>query len=101
LRENLQRKKLEHWCNHNWLLHYDNTPLKTTEFVANSKIIIVPHPPCLPDLVPFDFALFPILKMKLKGRHFETVPDIQRELQTVLNSIKKSSFCGAFEAWKE
>jgi hypothetical protein len=38
--------------------------------------------------------------MKLKGRHFETVSDIQRELQAILNSIKKNDFHGAFEVWK-
>jgi hypothetical protein len=44
---------------------------------------------------------FPRLKMKLKGRRFETVSDIQRESQAVLDSIKESDFPGAFEAWKK
>jgi hypothetical protein len=39
--------------------------------------------------------------MKLKGQHFETVFDIQRELQVVLKSIKKKDFHGAFVAWKK
>jgi hypothetical protein len=39
--------------------------------------------------------------MKLKGQRFETVSDIQRELQVVLDSIKESDFHGAFEVWKE
>jgi hypothetical protein len=38
--------------------------------------------------------------MKLKGR-FETVSDIQRELQAVLDSIKENYFHGAFEAWNK
>jgi hypothetical protein len=38
--------------------------------------------------------------MKLKGRRFETVSDIQRESQAVLDSIKENDFHGAFEAWK-
>jgi hypothetical protein len=38
--------------------------------------------------------------MKLKGR-FETVSDIQRELQAALDSIKKNDSHGAFEAWKK
>jgi hypothetical protein len=37
--------------------------------------------------------------MKLKGC-FETLSDIQRELQAVLNSIKENFF-QAFEAWKK
>jgi hypothetical protein len=36
--------------------------------------------------------------MKLKGGHFETVSDIQRELQAALYSIKENNFHGALEA---
>jgi hypothetical protein len=36
--------------------------------------------------------------MKLKERRFETVSDIQRESQAVLNNIKEGDFHGAFEA---
>jgi hypothetical protein len=56
---------------------------ETTEFVTNN-MVIVSHHPYLPDL-----ALFPNLKMKLKGWRFETVSDIQRESQAILNSIKQ------------
>jgi hypothetical protein len=72
--------------------------LKTTEFVTNNNMAIIPHPPYSLDLAPCDFALFPKLKMKLKGRCFETVSDIQRELQKVLYSIKENDFHGAFVA---
>jgi hypothetical protein len=72
--------------------------LKTTEFVTNSNMVIVPHPPYSSDC---DFALFPKLKMKLRGRRFETVSDIQRESQAVLDSIKEGDFHGAFETWKK
>jgi hypothetical protein len=77
------------------------TSLKTTEFMTNNNMVIIPHPPYSPDLAPCDFALFPKLKMKLKGRHFEAVSDIQRELQVVLNRIKENDFHSAFEAWKK
>jgi hypothetical protein len=63
-------------------------------------MVIVPHPPYPPDLAPCDFPLFPKLKMKLKGRRFETVSDIQRESQAVLDSIQENNFRGAFEAGK-
>jgi transposase len=105
LRENVQRKRLELWRNYNWLLHRDNAPahasLKTTEFVTNNNIVIVPHPPYTPDLAPCDFALLPKLKMKLKGRCFQIVSDIQRESQAVLDSIKENDFHGAFEVCKK
>jgi hypothetical protein len=64
-------------------------------------MVIVPHPSYSPDFAPCDFALFPKLKIKLKGRCFETVSDIQRESQAVLDSIKGNDFRGHFEAWKK
>jgi hypothetical protein len=45
--------------------------LKTTNFGTNNYMVIIPPPPYSPDLAPCDFALFPKLKMKLKGRHFK------------------------------
>jgi hypothetical protein len=38
--------------------------------------------------------------MKPKGRRFETVSDIQRESQAVLDSIKENDFQGAFKHGK-
>jgi hypothetical protein len=35
--------------------------------------------------------------MKMKEQRFETVSDIQRESQAILNSIKENGFHGAFE----
>jgi hypothetical protein len=72
---------------HNTLVH---TSLKTTESMTNNSMVIIPHPPYLPDLGPCDFALFPKLKMNLKGWSSETMSDIQRESQVVLNSIKEN-----------
>jgi hypothetical protein len=101
LRENVRRKRPELWRNHNWLNHNvpAHTSLKTTELVTNNNMVIFPHPSYMPGLAPCDFALFPTLKMKLKGR-FETVSDIQRELQVVFDSIKENDFYGVFEAWQ-
>jgi hypothetical protein len=41
------------------------------------------------------------MKVKLKGKRFGTVSDIQRESQAVLDSIKENDFHSAFEAWKK
>jgi hypothetical protein len=105
LRENVGRKRPELWCNDNWLLHHYNAPahtsLKTTEFVTNNNMVIVSHASNSPDIAPCDFALFPKLEMELKGRRFETVSDIQRELQAVLDSIKENDFHGVLEAWEK
>jgi hypothetical protein len=104
LRENVRTKIPEFWCHNNWLLHHDNAPaytsLKTTEYVTNNNMVTVPHHLYSPDLAPCDFALFPKLKKKLKGRRFETVSDIHRESLAVLDSIKENDFHCAFQAWK-
>jgi hypothetical protein len=60
-------------------------------------MVIVPHPPYLLDLAPCNFALFPKLKI---NRRFETVSDIQKESQMVLDNTKENDFHGAFEGWK-
>jgi transposase len=100
LRESVGWKIPELWRNHNWLIHHDNVPthtsLKTTEFVTNNNMVIVPHPPYSPDWAPCDFTLLPKLKMKLKGRCFQTVSDIRRESQAVVDSIKENYFHGPF-----
>jgi hypothetical protein len=75
--------------------------LKATKFVTHNNMIVIPHPAYSPDLAACYFALFPKLKMKLKGRRFETVSDIQSESQAVLDSIKENDFYGVFEAWEK
>jgi hypothetical protein len=39
--------------------------------------------------------------MKLKGQRFETLSDIQRESQAVLDTIKENDFHYAFEVWEK
>jgi hypothetical protein len=62
-------------------------------------MVIVPHPPYSQDLAPCDYPLYPKLKMKLKGRRFETVSDIQRESQAVLDSSEKNDFEARKKRW--
>jgi hypothetical protein len=69
--------------------------------VTNNNTVITPHPPYSLDLAPYDFTLFLKLKMKLKGRRFETVSDTQRVSQAVLDSIKENDFHGSSELWKK
>jgi transposase len=105
LRENVRRRRPELQRIHNWLHHHDNAPaltsLKTTEFVTNSNMVIVPYPHYSPDLAPCDFGLLLELKMKLKGRRSETVSDVRRESQAVLDSIKENDFQSAFKECKK
>jgi hypothetical protein len=55
-----------------------------------------PHPPCSPDLAPCDFFLFPKIKLKLKGRRFDTTEEIQTESQRVLDTLTENNTQEAF-----
>jgi hypothetical protein len=61
---------------------------KWPQFVTNN-IVIIPQPPYSPDLAPCDFALFPKLKIKLRGWHFEIVSDIQNDFHGASEACKK------------
>jgi hypothetical protein len=52
---------------------------------------LIPHPPY--------FSLFPLLKIKLKGRHFDTTDVIEAESQAVLNTLTEHDFQDAFKNW--
>ena len=60
---------------------------------------VVPRPPYSPDLAPSDF-LFPELKMKLKGRRFQTLEEIQAQSQAVLNTLRENDFQECFKNWQ-
>jgi len=64
-------------------------PSYTQQFLAKNKIAVIPHTPYSPDLAPCDFFLFPKMKLKLKGRRFDTIEEIHAESQTVLDTDRK------------
>ena len=104
LRENVRRKRHDQWQNNTWLLHHDNAPahaaLLARRFLTDNNMTVVPHPPYSPDLAPSDFLLFPKLKMKLKGRRFHTVEEIQVESQAVLNTLGENDFQECLKNWQ-
>jgi hypothetical protein len=53
---------------------------------------VIPHPPCSPDLAPRDFFLFPKIKIKLKGRRFDTIEENQAKSQRVLDTLTENNF---------
>jgi len=85
LRENMRSKRPEMWKNGDWLLHHDNAPAHTSlvvrEFLTKNNLTTVPHHACLPDLAPCDFYMFPKMKLRLKGRRFISIEEIQAESQ--------------------
>jgi len=104
LREKVRRHRPQLWREQTWLLHHDNTPSHTAvlthQFLAKNKIAVIPHPPYSPDLAPWNFFLFPKMKLKLKGRRFDTIMESQAETQKVLNTLTVKDFQEAFQKWR-
>ncbi|GFW74558.1 mariner Mos1 transposase [Trichonephila clavipes] len=79
-------------------LHHDNATSHTafiiTNFLARSNTPVIPYSP---DLAPCDFFLFPRLKREMKGKHWDTMENIQHQ---VTRGIPVEEFQGAFQAWQ-
>jgi hypothetical protein len=97
LRENVRMLRRKLWRQKNWLFHHDNSPSHTFfftwEFLTKNKMTVIPHPPY--------FSMFPQLKIKLKGRHFDMNEVIEAECQVVLNTFTEHHFRDAFITWQK
>ncbi|KOC60760.1 Putative uncharacterized protein FLJ37770, partial [Habropoda laboriosa] len=71
-----------------------------SEFLTAKNMMVIPHPPYSADLVPRDFFLFSKMKLKLKGRRFDIVAEIQTESQQVLDTLGENDFQQTFQAWQ-
>ena len=60
----------------------------------------VPHPAYSPELAPCDFYVFPKMKLRLKGRCFVSIEEIQAESQQVLNTLTLADFNECFQKWQ-
>jgi hypothetical protein len=58
---------------------------------------VIPHPPYSPDFAPCDIFLFPKMKLKLKGRWFDTIEEIQVKSQRVFDTLTQKDFQEAFQ----
>jgi hypothetical protein len=96
LRKRVQRVRKD--ITGGWVLYHHNTPAHTAlsirEFLAKKNIPTLPHPPYSQDLSRCDFYLFPKLKSKLKGHHFETVTD-------KLRTLTENEFRYCYDQWRE
>ena len=54
------------------------------------------HPAYSPDLAPYDFYVFPKIKIRLKGQRFVSIEEIQAESQQVLNTLTPADFNECF-----
>ena len=65
------------------------------------NITVIPHPPHSPYLTPCDFFLFPNLKLRLKGRRFDTTEETHAESQEVIDTLTFENFQGCMRSWEE
>jgi len=61
------------------------------KFLASKSVLVLNHFPYLL-LAPYDYFLFPKLKMKLKGKQFDTILDIQKASTEAILTISKEDF---------
>ena len=84
-----------------WHFHQDNAPVHNsilvTDYLTKMGIKTVPHPPYSPDLASCDFWLFPKLKEKLRGCHYETIEEMKEAVTKVIDMLTQEDFNGAFQ----
>ena len=69
------------WATGGWQFHHNNMPVHESrlEFFGNTWNHPGTQPLYSPDLVPWDFWLFPKLKSPLKGKRLQTIDEIQED----------------------
>jgi hypothetical protein len=72
--------------------------LTVQQFLASTKTTVIPYQPYSPDLAPCYFFLFPEMKVKLKGRHFDSNEEIQNESQKVMKTLTRNDFQKSFQS---
>ena len=84
------------------LLH-DNAPAHKSatvkEYLKESGLDVLDHPPYSPDLSPCDFFLFPRLKEMLAGHRFESCCGIGSAVYQCLQHIPQEDYRAAFWKW--
>ena len=84
------------------LLH-NNAPAHKSatvqEYLKESELDVLDHPPYSPNLSPCDFWLFPRLKKMLAGHRFESRCGIGSAVYQCLQHIPKEDYRAAFRKW--
>ena len=100
-RKRFRRKRPALFKSGQWHFHQDKAPVHNsilvTDYLTKMGIKTVPHPPYSPDLAPCDFWLFPKLKEKLRGCHYETIEEMKEAVTKVIDTLTQEDFHGAFQ----
>jgi len=67
--------------------------MQVSNFLASKSVLILNHSPYSSNLASCDYFLFPKLKMKLKGKQFDIILDVQK---TLTEAISKEDFQRSF-----
>lgn len=85
------------------ILHHDNAPAhtasRTTDFLAASNVKLMTHPPYSPDLAPCDFFLFPTIKSKMRGMHFNSSEAAVAAYEQLVSEVTKETWHLCFDDW--
>jgi hypothetical protein len=90
----VRRLHPELWRQKNWLLHH-NKAVSYTAFSPRSFLTKINTTA----VHTHSTFLFPGLKIKLKGRHFDTTEVIEADSLEVLNTLTEHKFQYAFKKW--
>ena len=84
-------------------LHHDNAPAHsarlTQDFLHESGVRVLSHPPYSPDLAPADFFLFGATKANLRGKEFGSLNEVLEAFNEAVASIPKETWRNCFKEW--
>ena len=84
------------------MLHHDNAASHkaaiVTDYLQNERVKLLPHPPHNPGLAPCDFFLFLRIKKELEGKGFNSVENLARAVQAVVDNIPKEDYEKSFQS---
>ena len=83
--------------NYSMIMHCKSATVQ--EYLKESGLDVLDHPPYSPDLSPCDFWLFPRLKEILAGHRFESRCGIGSAVYQCLQHIPKEDYREAFKKW--
>ena len=78
---------------------HENASSHKCEVVKSEKVKVLNHPPYSPDLIPYDFFLFPRLKKMLSGNKYMSRSSLGSAIYQCLQQIPKEDYLSAFRDW--
>ena len=97
LRKRFHQKRPALFKSGQWHFHQDSAPVHNSSFVTDyltkMGIKTVPQPPYSQDLAPYDFWLFP----KLRVCRYETIEEMKEALTKVIDTLTQKNSDGAFQ----